>query len=82
CSVCLGRFSHNVIYCNATHTWDKAHPMFAERHRTALYAKDGRLLCCKWQKDEGCNEKHDAKHICSGCGSATHGAQHCPRAQK
>ncbi|KIK79469.1 hypothetical protein PAXRUDRAFT_89401, partial [Paxillus rubicundulus Ve08.2h10] len=80
CSVCLGCFSHNDIYCNATHTWDKAHPTFAECHRTALYAKDG-CLCCKWQKDKGCNEKHDTKHTCSGCGFAAHGAQCCPHAQ-
>ncbi|KIK94736.1 hypothetical protein PAXRUDRAFT_142267, partial [Paxillus rubicundulus Ve08.2h10] len=80
CSICLSCSSHNVIYCNATHTWDKAHPTFTEHHRTTLYVKN--LLCCKWQKDEGCNNKHDAKHICSGHGATSHGAQCCPCAQK
>ncbi|KIK92403.1 hypothetical protein PAXRUDRAFT_92750, partial [Paxillus rubicundulus Ve08.2h10] len=65
CSICLGQFSHNVIYCNTTHTWDKVHPTFAKHHRMALYAKDRHLLCCKWKKDEGFNEKHDTKHIYS-----------------
>ncbi|KIK91858.1 hypothetical protein PAXRUDRAFT_68972, partial [Paxillus rubicundulus Ve08.2h10] len=56
CSICLGRFHHNVIYCNTTQTWDKAHPTFAERRHAALYTKSGQLLCCKWQKDEGCSD--------------------------
>ncbi|KIK72594.1 hypothetical protein PAXRUDRAFT_180370, partial [Paxillus rubicundulus Ve08.2h10] len=81
CSVCLGCFHHNIIYCNTTQTWDKAHLMFAECHHAALYTKNGQLLFCKWQrmKDAPTNT---IPNTCSSCGSASHRAQCCPHAQR
>jgi hypothetical protein len=83
CAVCLGRHPHRTVECTATHTWDGQHETVAERIRKALWSKDGKQICTAWQREEGCNTpKHDAKHICSGCGASHHGAQSCPRAQK
>ncbi|EPS94629.1 hypothetical protein FOMPIDRAFT_1134021, partial [Fomitopsis schrenkii] len=43
---------------------------------------NGRTLCCDWQRLDGCNSHlHDSRHLCSGCGQSTHGAQNCPRAE-
>ncbi|KAG1847685.1 hypothetical protein DFJ58DRAFT_663202 [Suillus subalutaceus] len=54
-----------------------------ERINKALWTKTGKQICTAWQREEGCSSsKHDNKHICSGCGAVTHGAQRCPRAQK
>jgi hypothetical protein len=50
------------------------HEVFTERIHTTLYTKDGHTICSKWQKDNGCPNKHDAKHFCSGCGATTHRA--------
>ncbi|KAG2113857.1 uncharacterized protein F5147DRAFT_680107 [Suillus discolor] len=81
--VCLGRHPHRTIECTAKQTWDKKFETCAERIRKGLWAKDGKQLCTAWQREEGCTTpKHDARHACSGCGAATHGAQRCPRAQK
>lgn len=83
CAVCLGRNPHRTIECTASHTWDGQHETFAERIRKGLWTKDGKQLCTAWQRDEGCSTpKHDMRHVCSGCGAATHGAQKCVRAQK
>ncbi|KAG2063905.1 hypothetical protein BDR04DRAFT_933578, partial [Suillus decipiens] len=83
CAVCLGRHAHQTVECSATQTWDKQFETFAERIRKGLWTKDGKQICTGWQRDEGCTTpKHDARHICSGCRAATHGAQKCPRAQK
>ncbi|KAG2754173.1 hypothetical protein P692DRAFT_20759062, partial [Suillus brevipes Sb2] len=83
CAVCLGRHPHRTIECAATQTWDKQFDTFSERIRKGLWTKDGKQLCTAWQREEGCTTpKHDACHICSGCGATTHGAQKCPRAQK
>ncbi|KAG1792713.1 hypothetical protein EV424DRAFT_1453706 [Suillus variegatus] len=83
CAVCLGRHPHRTVECAATQTWDKQFETFAERIRKGLWTKDGKQICTGWQRDEGCSTpRHDARHVCSGCGAATHGAQRCPRAQK
>lgn len=83
CAVCLGRNTHRVIDCSATLTWDGKHDTIAERIHKALWTKTGKQLCTAWQREEGCNSnRHDDRHICSGCAAVTHGAQNCPRAQK
>ncbi|KAH7917417.1 hypothetical protein BV22DRAFT_1026357, partial [Leucogyrophana mollusca] len=82
CAVCLGRHQHRTVDCTTARTWDNAHDTFSERIRKALWTKGGKQLCTKWQREEGCSDKHDSKHICSGCGATTHGAQRCPRAEK
>ncbi|KAH7926111.1 hypothetical protein BV22DRAFT_1009859, partial [Leucogyrophana mollusca] len=82
CAVCLGRHRHRVISCDAPRTWDNKHETHSLRKFKALYTKDGRQLCAKWQRTEGCVDKHDDRHLCSGCGSTSHGAHQCPRAQK
>jgi hypothetical protein len=83
CAVCLGRNAHCTVDCTAAQTWDKKFETFSERIRKGLWTKDGKQICTAWQRDEGCSTpKHDARHVCSGCGAATHGAQRCPRAQK
>ncbi|KAG2346689.1 hypothetical protein BDR05DRAFT_877864, partial [Suillus weaverae] len=65
-----------VVECSRSRTWDKRHETFAERRNKALWSKDGKLLLCTaWQREEGCaRRKHHAQHICSGCGSTSHGA--------
>ncbi|KAG1730263.1 uncharacterized protein EDB91DRAFT_1059595 [Suillus paluster] len=83
CAVCLGRNPHHTVECIATQTWDKQFETVSERIHKGLWTKDGKQICTAWQRDEGCTTpKHDARHVCSGCGAATHGAQKCPRAQK
>ncbi|KAJ8589189.1 hypothetical protein M405DRAFT_818456 [Rhizopogon salebrosus TDB-379] len=82
CAVCLGRNPHRVIDCTMSRTWDNLHNTFSERVNKTLWTKDGRQLCPAWQRTEGCsNPKHDTRHICSGCGATSHGAQNCTRAQ-
>ena len=83
CAICLGRNPHRIIECSIPRTWDNLHDTFAERIDKVIWTKDGRQLCPAWQRAEGCsNSKHDTRHLCSGCGSSSHGAQRCPRAQK
>ncbi|KAG2135754.1 uncharacterized protein EDB93DRAFT_823917 [Suillus bovinus] len=83
CAVCLGHHSHRIIECVAVRTWDKQHETFSERIRKSLWTKDGKQLCTAWQREEGCTiPRHDARHICLGCGDSSHGAQKCARAQK
>lgn len=82
CAVCLGRHRHLVIDCWATRTWDNKYDTFAERVHKALFTRDGRRICARWQREEGCSNRHDVRHICSGCGQSSHGAQKCNRAQE
>ncbi|KAG1884401.1 hypothetical protein F4604DRAFT_1502557, partial [Suillus subluteus] len=83
CAVCLGRHQHRTIECTSTHTWNGQTKTFGECIQKGLWTKDGKQICTGWQRDEGCNTpRHDACHMCSGCGASTHGAQKCPRAQK
>jgi len=85
CAVCLSRESHKgkVTNCTATHTWDKQFETFCTRFNSSLITRtDHQSVCAKWQRDEGCKEKHAHLHVCSGCGATSHGACNCPRAQK
>ncbi|KAI6045300.1 hypothetical protein EDC04DRAFT_138999 [Pisolithus marmoratus] len=82
CTVCLGRHWHLVIDCRATRTWDNKYDTFTERVHKALFTKDGRCICTRWQREEGCLDCHDVKHICSGCSLSSHGVQKCSCAQK
>ncbi|KAH9830051.1 uncharacterized protein C8Q71DRAFT_717584, partial [Rhodofomes roseus] len=82
CATCLGRHKHRVFDCDATHTWNKAFEVMSKRSGKDFMLKDGRSLCYDWQRGRGCRSSlHDNRHICSGCGKATHGAQNCPRAE-
>lgn len=84
CAVCLGRHPHPVRDCNASTTWDGTHEVASKRINGDLVLRSNNSrLCLDWQRAQSCpSQKHDNRHRCSGCGDATHGAQHCPRAQK
>jgi hypothetical protein len=77
-AVCLGRHKHNIMRCSTARTWDDKHKTCAEWLRTGLFTKSGKQLCAKWQKANGCLNTHCALHICSGCGSKSHGGTHRP----
>jgi hypothetical protein len=83
CAVCLGRNPHDIPRCDLETTWN-GHPTLATRVKGDLILRrDGSLLCVDWQRYAGCtSHRHDNRHLCSGCGQASHGAQNCPRAQK
>lgn len=81
CAVCLGRHKHDVTRCSASCTWDNKHDIFSEHVSIGLYSKTGKPLCAKWQRASGCGESHCPLHICSRCGSKSHGAQHCPHTE-
>ncbi|KAF8439430.1 hypothetical protein L210DRAFT_788008, partial [Boletus edulis BED1] len=81
CAVCLGRGKHSilVIACQAKCTWDNPFYTLCECFNKALCIREtGETVCSYWQKKTGCNHKHDAKHLCSGCLAATHEASQCP----
>ncbi|TFY67376.1 hypothetical protein EVJ58_g1654 [Rhodofomes roseus] len=84
CAICLGRHQHPVFFCEAKKTWDNCFDTVAKRVDKKLVLNDGRtFLCSDWQRPSGCNSHvHDARHLCSGCAKADHGAQQCPRAQR
>lgn len=84
CAICLGRHQHRVYNCDAQKTWDQAHDVASKRVDKSLVLVDsGRTLCGDWQRPNGCSScMHDSRHLCSGCGKPTHGAQDCPRAQR
>ncbi|KIK80560.1 hypothetical protein PAXRUDRAFT_41564, partial [Paxillus rubicundulus Ve08.2h10] len=65
CAVCLGRDRHLVIECKASRIWDSLFDTLAEHINKALFIKDGRNICSKWQREEGCTDKHDNRHFCS-----------------
>ncbi|KIK81271.1 hypothetical protein PAXRUDRAFT_39393, partial [Paxillus rubicundulus Ve08.2h10] len=65
CAVCLGRDCHLVISCKAARTWDGIFDTIAERINKALFTKDGHNICSRWQREEGCTDKHDSRHFCS-----------------
>ncbi|KAH7909878.1 hypothetical protein BJ138DRAFT_1009937, partial [Hygrophoropsis aurantiaca] len=81
CAVCLGRHPHPVAECCAPRTWDDRFETFCSRVHKNIVTKDKKILCTRWQREEGCADRHDHKHLCSGCGSASHGASKCSRAQ-
>lgn len=83
CAVCLGRHPHNISQCDEARTWDDQFSTLAQRVDKNLVMQDGRSVCMDWQREKGCSSRrHDDRHICSGCGAATHGAQDCPRTEK
>ncbi|KAN0084359.1 hypothetical protein V8E55_007863 [Tylopilus felleus] len=85
CAVCLGidPHEHPIVECIKDHTWDGKHETFSKRVNHTLVAKfTNQRLCSRWQCEESCTDSHPQAHLCSGCGSATHGAFLCPRVQK
>ena len=85
CAVCLGRHKHSmpVIFCVAKCTWDDQFDTFIKRFNKVLQVREtGATLCSLWQHNNGCFEKHNSMHLCSGCGALTHGASKCPHVQK
>ncbi|KAI6111780.1 hypothetical protein EV401DRAFT_1867882 [Pisolithus croceorrhizus] len=83
CTICLSWECHTilVIECRAPKTWDGKFKTFSECVHRILYSKGGTQLCPRWQHEEGCSDKHDTKHLCSGCRLTMHGASSCPQAQ-
>ena len=82
CPKCLGRHPHQVHECNEPNLSDGS-PAYAFRNSdNRLTDGKGNVLCSDWQRPNGCSLPHkSAKHECSGCGNASHGAQKCHRAQ-
>ncbi|KAF8129358.1 hypothetical protein EV363DRAFT_1169125 [Boletus edulis] len=82
CPLCLGRHPHDINRCTIEHLWDGT-PAYARRSPEGrLIDPAGDVLCNDWQKPQGCSRPHNnAKHVCSGCGSPSHGTQKCPKAQ-
>ncbi|KIK76343.1 hypothetical protein PAXRUDRAFT_93821, partial [Paxillus rubicundulus Ve08.2h10] len=82
CAVSLGTDPHPmpIVECPAKKTWDSKHETFSKHSNQTLIAKlTGQCICTLWQQRNGCSEHHSHLHICSGCGSASHGAHCCPR---
>jgi len=85
CAVCLSIEPHKepVVECARERTWDGKFEAFAKRVlKTLVACTTNQRLCSRWQRRESCTDKHVHAHLCSGCGSATHGAFQCPRRQK
>ncbi|KAL4066381.1 hypothetical protein V8B97DRAFT_2025516 [Scleroderma yunnanense] len=65
-----------VVECKADRTWDKKHKTFSKWLNRFLITKRTRQhLCSRWQHKDGCADKHTLSHLCSGCGSSSHGTQ-------
>ncbi|KIJ54197.1 hypothetical protein M422DRAFT_153664, partial [Sphaerobolus stellatus SS14] len=80
CAVCLGRHQHEVAKCCALRTWDGKFATIARKQDKKLLLLSGQMLCYRWQGYSGCPSRaHDEQHLCSGCGSASHGVHKCPR---
>lgn len=83
CTLCLGRHPHNIARCDATSLWDGTATFCKWNDKGRLLHRDGTVLCSEWQLPRGCkSSSHTQAHLCSGCGSSSHGAQDCSRAQK
>ncbi|KAJ7051787.1 hypothetical protein C8F01DRAFT_919474, partial [Mycena amicta] len=83
CAACLGRFQHNVHLCNPSTLWNGESTHVTRDQNGRLINPSGAELCLKWQLPRQCtNSSHPERHLCSGCGEKSHGAQDCPRAQK
>jgi len=84
CTVCLGRFAHNVHKCKSEFLWDSKTPMSSRRNAEGhLVNSRGLQLCYDWQHPSSCSStSKEHNHECLGCGSPNHGAQSCPRGQE
>ncbi|KAF6763338.1 hypothetical protein DFP72DRAFT_801537, partial [Ephemerocybe angulata] len=83
CTLCLGRFPHNVYTCTSKTLWDGSPARCRKNEKNRLQDPTGKILCSNWQTENGCSDStHDDKHECSGCGKKDHGAQGCPRGEK
>ncbi|KAF9791939.1 hypothetical protein BJ322DRAFT_1026297 [Thelephora terrestris] len=84
CPVCLGRGSHSIRQCQATHLWNDSEETRCSRTEEGrIIDKAGRILCTNWNQTVGCTQRFSRHiHECSGCGKSSHGAQRCPRAEK
>ena len=80
CTICLGTHMHNVYTCEASRTWDGRHATVAKRVRNNVHLQENNtFICMEWQWARGCtSNKHDSKHVCSGCSLASHAAHACP----
>lgn len=83
CAVCLGRHEHEYAKCSATKLWNGKKACIRRNDRGRLVLLDGLPICFNFQTNAGCTDtSHPSRHICSGCGTSGHGAQHCAQAQK
>ena len=83
CAVCLGRHEHFFSKCEMPKLWDGSAPAARKNEQGRFAAASGQRLCFDWQLPRGCTSTaHSDRHRCSGCGSADHGAQNCPQAEK
>jgi hypothetical protein len=83
CAVCLGRNDHDFSKCNSARLWDGTKGWARKNEQGRLATPEGLVLCFDWQLPKTCaSTTHTEKHLCSGCGEASHGAQKCLRAEK
>ena len=83
CAVCLGRHEHEYAKCTATKLWNGKKTFIRRNEQGRLVFLDGLPICFNFQTMAGCSDgSHPSRHICSGCGTSGHGAQHCAQAQK
>ena len=83
CAICLGRHEHEYAKCMATKLWNGKKTFIRRNEQGRLVFLDGLPICFNFQTMAGCSDaSHPSRHICSGCGTSGHGAQHCAQAQK
>ncbi|KIL60832.1 hypothetical protein M378DRAFT_52478, partial [Amanita muscaria Koide BX008] len=82
CTICLGRKAHDPKKCFSKTLWDNSKAHCSRNKAGYLVNPQGFVLCTSWNQMQGCeDDRHPARHECSGCGEKTHGAQTCPRTQ-
>ena len=78
CVVCLGKHDHNYKNCDSRVLAHTTIPAFSRRvgpsHK--LQTRDGRDICVTFQL-QGCQKEHNLVHLCSACGSPSHGSATC-----
>ena len=83
CAVCLGQSEHDFAKCHSSKLWDGKKGWAWKNEKGRLATPEGLVLCFDWQLPKTCTStSHTKKHLCSGCGESSHGAQKCPRAEK
>ncbi|KZV60375.1 hypothetical protein PENSPDRAFT_671720 [Peniophora sp. CONT] len=80
CALCLGRQQHNPYTCSSKSLFyfpDK--PTFVVKDAPGSFlTRSGKAVCLKYNIGTCTNgDSCTRKHICSGCGTASHGAQGC-----